>query len=188
TWNLGYGRAGWDSIVEAIRGERADIIGLVEAQVRGPNPVRFWRPRFPEYEVQALGRGLVLMVRGEVLSIRREEFGVRSRLAVAEVKIRGRLLRVVLVDLEADWLSPRGPLIERARRAAMTPDGQPALILGDFNTPGDSVWFQGLRRDYVEAFEQAGGGMRGTWPFFLPLTALDQLLVCDSLDALVLPQ
>jgi vancomycin resistance protein VanJ len=183
TWNLAYGRAGWDPIAGAIRRERADIIGLVEAQVRGPNPVRFWRPRFPEYDVRAVGRGLVLIVRGEVLSLRREEFGLRSRLAVAEVKIGGHPLRVVLVDLEANWLSPRGPLIERVRKSAMTPDGQPTLILGDFNTPGDSVWFQSLRRDHVDAFEQAGEGMRGTWPFFLPLMALDHLWISKGLEA-----
>ena len=182
-WNLEYGRAGWDSIAAALREEDADVIGLVEAQVRGPNPVRFWRPRFPEYDVQAPGEGLVLMVRGEIETVRRENFGVRSRLAIAEVKVGGRPLRVILVDLEANWFSSRGPLIERVRAAALTSDRRPVLILGDFNTPGDSVWFRKLRRDYGEAFEAAGEGMPGTWPFFLHLMALDHLWVSRGLHA-----
>ena len=180
-WNLGHGRGGWDPMVAAIRREEATVIGLVEAQTRGPNPVRFWRAKFPDHEVRAPGKGLILLVKGEIESIRSEEFGIRSRVSVAEVKIGGRPLRVVLVDLEANWLSRREPLIERVRAAAEAPAGRPVLILGDFNTPGDSVWFDRLRRDYDNVFEVAGEGIAGTWPFHLPLLALDHLWTSKAL-------
>jgi endonuclease/exonuclease/phosphatase family metal-dependent hydrolase len=57
----------------------------------------------------------------------------------------------------------------------------PKLVLGDFNTPGDSVWFVGLRRNYSEVLETAGSGLLATWPFPVPLLGLDHIWVSSGL-------
>src|SRR5881296_3601855 len=81
-WNICRGRAGWEGIVAAIRSEKADVIGLVEANVSERGAEKFWLERFPGYSVSSPGRGLVLLVRGKIEKIHLQEFGVRSKLAV----------------------------------------------------------------------------------------------------------
>jgi endonuclease/exonuclease/phosphatase (EEP) superfamily protein YafD len=63
--------------------------------------------------------------------------------------------------------------------AAMADDtlDRPLLVLGDFNTPTDSVHFADLRRHHANAFEQAGWGCIATWPSVAPVLSLDQIWV-----------
>jgi len=180
-WNTAHGRSGWAGIVAAIRRHNADVIGLVEADAQPPATEGFWKGQFPEYSVSAPGSGLVLLVRGEIRRIEFQEFGTKSRLAVARIVVRGMSVRVVLVDLEANPMSRRKLLLEHVTAVAATPFAGPTLILGDFNTPGDSVWFGELRRTYSEVLEKAGSGLLATWPFPLPLLGLDHIWVSKGL-------
>jgi len=51
----------------------------------------------------------------------------------------------------------------------------PLLVVGDFNTPLDSVHVDLLRSDLTNAFESSGTGYRETWPVILPVLSLDQI-------------
>ncbi len=55
------------------------------------------------------------------------------------------------------------------------------MLLGDFNTPVDSVWLSAIRARFDNAFEVAGNGILATWPLPLPVLALDQVWVSDQL-------
>jgi endonuclease/exonuclease/phosphatase family metal-dependent hydrolase len=123
----------------------------------------------------------VLLIKGDILKIGMQEFGEKSRLASAETSLGGEPLRVVLVDLEPNPLSRRKLLMERVEAAAAVPFAGPTLVLGDFNTPGDSVWFEGLRKDYSEALEESGTGLLATWPVPVPVLGLDHIWVSKDL-------
>ena len=178
-WNTAHGHTGWLGIAAAIRRQNADLVALVEADVQSPE--RFWKEQFPEYSVSAPGRGLVLLVKGDIQSIRLQEFGEKSRLASAETSLGGKPMRVVLVDLEANPFAERKLLLDQVEAVATAPFIGPTLVLGDFNTPGDSVWFKGLRRDYSEAMEEAGMGLLATWPVPIPVLGLDHIWVSKDL-------
>jgi endonuclease/exonuclease/phosphatase family metal-dependent hydrolase len=180
-WNTAHGRTGWAGIVAAIRRQNVDVIGLVEADAQPPATEGFWKGQFPDYSVSAPGSGLVLLVRGEIQSIEFQEFGTKSRLAAARIVVGGMPVRVALVDLEANPLSRRKLLMEHVNAIAASPFDGPTLVMGDFNTPGDSVWFGELRRAYSEVMEKAGSGLLATWPFPIPLLALDHIWVSNGL-------
>jgi endonuclease/exonuclease/phosphatase (EEP) superfamily protein YafD len=81
---------------------------------------------------------------------------------------------VVGVDVGANPLRPRGRAFEPldALLARVKPD----LVLGDFNTPRDSVFFEAWRSaGYRHAFEAAGNGTDLTWPMPLPVLSLDHV-------------
>jgi endonuclease/exonuclease/phosphatase family metal-dependent hydrolase len=181
-WNVARGDGGWEAIADELAGEPADLIGLVEAYLDREQGPEFWRERFPEHRLVRLRGGLVLLVRGEVLDIRMLVFGNRSRWGVADLRVRGRPLRVVLVDLEADPLSPRGPLLEEIVSVAKEGRTWPQVVMGDFNTPIDATRLDELRESFDEAFEAAGTGLRGTWPRYLPLFKLDQIWVAQEIS------
>jgi endonuclease/exonuclease/phosphatase family metal-dependent hydrolase len=59
--------------------------------------------------------------------------------------------------------------------------GQPVLIMGDFNTPPDSIGFLPLRKHLRQTFETVGHGYAPTWPFPVPVLQLDQMWVNEEL-------
>jgi endonuclease/exonuclease/phosphatase family metal-dependent hydrolase len=181
-WNVGRGRGGWERIVEEIRSADADVIGLVEAAYHYPDPVSYWRRQLPGYVVHVAGSGLVILTRGELLESDLFVIGERSRCVTVDLIVDARRLRVVLVDLDANPFLHRGRLLERVEEIAGLFPEMPTLILGDFNTPGGSVWFGGLRSSYVNVFERAGRGMLPTWPSVLPILTLDHIWLSPHLQ------
>lgn len=180
-WNVARGRAGWDAIAEYAKQTNADVIGLVEAGNSSEPRLKFWRERFDGYNVLLPGGGLVLLVRGDVVSSRFQKLvGISSALA-ADLEIGGRKMHLVLADLDASPRFDKHRLSDSLLELAKSPTGSPAILMGDFNMPIDSRWFLPFRRDFTHAFEQAGNGRLATWPAEIPLVALDHVWVSGGL-------
>ncbi len=60
----------------------------------------------------------------------------------------------------------------------------PDLLVGDFNVPRSSRSFHEAFPDFRNAFSEAGSGWSGTWPAFLPLWDLDQVLAGPGLSVI----
>jgi endonuclease/exonuclease/phosphatase (EEP) superfamily protein YafD len=153
----------------------ADVIAVAERHPRKKNTMAQWQAAFPGYQlVPAKGETLCL-VRGEILSTQE---GMRSQGSFAtaiHARIRGRELIVLQVDINAKpRLSRAGPLNEIAAIADRYRENN-LLLLGDFNTPADSVLLRPLRREMTNAFEAAGSGCKATWPMPFPVLSLDQV-------------
>ena len=58
----------------------------------------------------------------------------------------------------------------------------PLLVLGDFNTPRDSLSFKPLRKHLVNTYEQAGSGWPYTWPFPVPAYSIDNAWVSPGVQ------
>ncbi len=56
-------------------------------------------------------------------------------------------------------------------------EGEAAIILGDFNTPYESVALDRFREKFYHCFTEAGRGLRETWPWPLPALSLDHIWV-----------
>ncbi len=171
-WNACRGNAGWGRLDPDIDLWGADLVFLVEAQ-RGASESRAqgtWR---------WMDEGLAVGVRGSIASAEIVPLGPGSRAAVVTVDVRGRRLTAILVDVGANPLRPRGlafgPLDDLRRRV------KPDLVLGDFNTPRDSVFFDGWRGELTHAFEASGDGWDLTWPWPVRVLSLDHVWCAPTL-------
>jgi len=180
-WNVARGRAGWDAVAEYARQTDADVIGLVEAGDASAQRLQFWREHFEGYTTLVPGGGLVLLVRGDVESSRFHQLvGISAALA-ADLEVGGKKLHLVLADLDASPRFDKRRLTESLLGLTDSASGAPAILMGDFNMPIDSRWFEPLRRHYTHAFEQSGNGRLATWPADTPLVALDHVWVANGL-------
>lgn len=173
-WNVAHGQMGWDRIGAAVTAFDADILVLAEANGPRDDVAGFWRARLPGYSIYRARGGLLLLTRGRILRESQQSLGHDNHAAEAEIEIDGRRLRVVLVDLNADPLESRRVRLERVTQFA-TQGTLPTLVMGDFNTPIDSLWMKPLRARFRHAFEVAGNGLLVTWPSFAPLIAIDHV-------------
>jgi len=58
------------------------------------------------------------------------------------------------------------------------------IVLGDFNTPYESIYLKQLKKDFNHAFSKKGNGFKETWFYNLPLLCLDYIWVSKNLKIL----
>lgn len=166
-WNAARGAAGWPAVADQVRAWDADIVCMVEAG----SDAAFWHSAFPDRETRTLGGGLVAIVKGRIHEASVVALAGRSRAAV----LRLDALAVVLVDIDGAVYRHRGEAFGRLRTLLKPLQTGPLLVMGDFNTPRDSLFFESWRKDSLHAFEAAGSGFDATWPVPLPVLAIDHV-------------
>ena len=79
------------------------------------------------------------------------------------------------MDLDANPFRSRAAAFEALSRSLEGERSGPRLVLGDFNTPWESVHFDAFRATMHHAFDRAGSGLSPTWPLPVPLLELDHV-------------
>lgn len=176
-WNAAHLARGRAVVAESLKKWDADLIGIVEAGPTGKRDLDDWKRRLPGYEVAAPQSQSLILARGNIELHDKVSLGKDSDAMPATVTINGQKMDIVLVDLLSNvYLSRSEPLQKLARMLDEAPR-RPQIIMGDFNTPPESVAFVPLRRKYRDAFDVAGTGCRPTWPFPVALLKLDYVWI-----------
>lgn len=176
-WNISYVDAGWPAIIQELLKHDADIIGLVEVGPGYPDILDEIKAAFPEHQLFWAGHG-ILLARGQ-WELR--EWGSLNRdgsFAVVRARFEdGVTIDTVLVDIHGFILMPRGPAMQSLTDVLSRHTLEPVCVMGDFNTPPDSVFFTPIRERFENAFEASGNGYYVTWPTITPVLALDQIWI-----------
>ncbi len=176
-WNVGHDLVDDVTLGDEFLQQEPAVLGLVETGPLPPEWLSEWETRHPEYEFFLPGAGCLLAVRGKILDGGRVSLAGRGHLVWVDAEIDGTRVRAAVVDIHANpWVSRKEPLHELTEWLAGG-NGNPQIVMGDFNTPDDSVWFDGLKRDLREVFRAAGRGYVPTWPWPVPVLKLDQIWV-----------
>lgn len=166
-WNTKNGSRGWERLSAQAASYDPDVVCLVEAQQLGKELER----GLPGREWRRLQDGMVAGFRGRILGTESVELDGASEAVVVRGTVRGRSLTVVVVDIGSNPFRPRRGAFERLE--ALVDRVRPDLVVGDFNTPRDSAFFDPMRERLAHAFEAAGDGLDLTWPMPFPVLSID---------------
>jgi vancomycin resistance protein VanJ len=174
-WNIARGLFGPDALLPVLAADQADIYVLSEFP---------GHPDFYRLPAQLIPGGQVL-TRSGMLLISRYPFEFKHSIRVpgapgwyCRIATPYGPLDLLAIDLVSDphrlRKSRMAPIIEwvagHDRRV-------PLVIVGDFNTPRDSIYFEPLREHVFHAYEKVGRGWPYTWPTPFPLYAIDHAWV-----------
>lgn len=175
-WNVGRGEfASWDRIAEELSRFEADVLALAEANAGEVQTREFWQSRLPGYSPLPLRGGLVLLVKGEATQEAAGPLAKGGRFRRVAVTVRGVRFGMILADIISDPLQSRQPPLGKLFEIMQAQADTPTLVVGDFNTPPTSVWFEAWRADWSRAWDVAGRGYQATWPQPLPVLTLDHV-------------
>ncbi len=175
SWNMAHQRLPSAELEAVVRAHLPDIVGLGEVGLRhgDPNPLMQSPP--PGYTLLRPEHGMAVVVRGSVQDRGVTRLAGKSKFVEMEATVDGRIWHVILVDGDAAPLKPRQELLDRVRAVA-TARGRNTLVLGDFNTPVESVWFDSWRDAGLHhASEGHRAGFRETWPRPWPVLSIDHI-------------
>jgi len=182
-WNVMSGRLGWEAIYHQLGELNADVIVMVEAWEDPETAATLRRKYLPGFVAASEQGGLVILSRHGAADVSFGPLGRGSRFLAATLRMDGRRMRVMGVDIESDPRRFRKlPLTDLATTGRLM-DDIPLLIAGDFNTPADSVHFDAMRTFLRNGFESVGAGYGPTWPSFAPVLGLDQFWFSQDIDA-----
>jgi hypothetical protein len=138
----------------------------------------------PGHEWRRFDGSTMLGVRGRILS--HQSLGVHDRFRCHRVRValhdHGELTVVVADVRSQPWISREQAMATILRAAG---DDPRAIILGDFNTPPESVWFRDWRkREFTLGNDGPRRGFRETWAYGLPLLTLDHVWLAPGWRAL----
>lgn len=191
-WNVARPDARLPEAAAWLRSQDADIIALAEARRRGkPHHLDRWLAELPGYKPLLSYGEMLCLVRGEILESNKgwlitspsQKMGASSYRTDVEALIRGEKVHIVQVDLDARPFYNREIPLRALHQHAQTLRGKNLIVLGDFNTPRESAFFDPLRGELSQAFEAAGTGFAETWPRPFPVLSLDQIWTSPSLRA-----
>jgi endonuclease/exonuclease/phosphatase family metal-dependent hydrolase len=183
-WNAGRGHAGWTRVEQEIRAFDADVVALTEAGTDAPDRRAAWEAAFPDHQHAYFGSGMMLFARGAIASTRKLDFQEDAKAALVRLVVEGRTMNVLLVDVKRLALTPRNDVFAKLAAALADLRERSLVVLGDFNTPRDSAFFDPWRDRFAHAFEAAGEGHDATWPLPLPVLAIDHVWCAPDVRAL----
>ncbi len=178
-WNAASNRETTE-IAHYVSGFDADLIGMVEAGVRSKN-VSTWQNIFPNQRVEKLGGNMALITKGRIISKETGSLGGRGRFNLLEVEIRRERVYVLLVDFDSDPFRSRSPAFAPLLKMIHAYAHTNLVVMGDFNTPLDSIFFEAFHPHLNHAFESAGNGFAESWPLPLPMLMIDHIWVSKKI-------
>lgn len=175
-WNMARGVAGWGALIREAARNAPDVVVAVEMTGHPSRVGALWQEALPDHHIIFCIGGVVVAVRGPTQWIdggylTGHEFGLYHHLRVASAV---GPLDLIVVDISSHLFRDRGPAFDSLNALLASLTDRPVLVVGDFNTPPDSVHYDHLRTRFRNAYEAAGAGWAPTWPMPLPVLAIDQ--------------
>lgn len=186
-WNIGDRIWGIEHVFAELRAADADLIGLVEAGADSDKMKLFWKESFPEHPYQVVKEGLVFLSRMPISSRASGALANMGKYECFDITLNqssSSMMSVYLVDINSDILRSRKSALQELTNQVSAKNDRPVLVLGDFNTPSDSVHFRPVRTQLKNAVEVAGNGYMATWPLPLPVLDLDGIWGNDFIKVL----
>ncbi len=165
-------------IINTTKNHNSTIITLVEAINIKAQDLDSLKMRLPNYSFIKLKGDMFLGVKGSVDAVTYKYVDRRYKFNHIITTINNEERSILIVDIYASpFINKEQPIIEVLNYAkANTID----IIVGDFNTPYESIHFNNYVDSY-SSFHGYGNGVSATWPHHIPLLELDQVWITKSL-------
>src|SRR5690606_15770285 len=160
-----------------INKEQPKIIGLVEA-LPSQIDLAVLKMALPKYQFKRLYGTTLVGVKGTIEDVQFKAESNVYKFNLVTATVDGKTLRVVIADVNAVPFSnkkiPLGIIHQFSKQNDVD------MIMGDFNTPYESVFFREYKVDY-KSFHPFSLGMTSTWPTPTPVIEIDQIWLRKSL-------
>lgn len=152
-----------------------DVVVLAEHAVYNVEIIQLKYPNFHFYRSK---RGISVFSKSAINII--DEISSNYKTNVINFETYG--MNFYAIDVSASMDVPRAWELTFANEYIQQTNN--TILLGDFNVPFESKYFDEIKRDFNHAFNEKGNGFRETWFWNIPLLSLDHIWVSKDLEVL----
>jgi hypothetical protein len=168
-WNISRGRMGYGAIFEEIAKHPADYIGFVEFGDPDVAELESLRSLFPEHRLHVLRGGMAVLSKVDPSSV---DY-VNEPRSYRINHLTFDALEVLVVDILPATFNDRHAAL--AALNDVVGDRSRLIIMGDFNTPYESVADTTFATGMTSGISTKSPGRRDSWPYPFPVLAIDQI-------------
>ncbi|KAA1245804.1 endonuclease/exonuclease/phosphatase family protein [Aquimarina sp. RZ0] len=172
-WNIGRSKeVSFRILLKEVQDKSPNIIGMVEAKGITDENIKEFKDKFPNYDMQKLGGDMVVAVKGRIDTI--SHFSKTASFKFNEIHFTSNNEKrsVLIADINAIPFGTRSTALDSIYKFAIKNNS--SFIMGDFNTPYESVYFDDFRKN-LQSFHSVATGFTATWPYGVPLLEIDQI-------------
>ncbi len=182
-WNIGYPKDHPNSkLIRYIDQISADIVGIIELGDITNQAMEEYRSALQNYSIHNFGHEMLILTKGKIRSFRYQKISFQNKYDDIEIELNEKIYHVILSDIISNPFASREKPIQTI--LGVPQSNERLIIMGDFNTPYDSVFFDGYKHKLHNAFRSAGSGFSETWPYGIPLLQLDHIWTSPDLKPL----
>lgn len=172
-----------NDFIDAFEGLEAipEVLIIVEYDRTKKHSLAQIKERYPDYHFTRVINKIGVMSKNEAVkqvAIYRHQ-DQKSFMFEFEVTLKNEIYHLYVLDITADLTKFRKqPVQYFYRKIEKRPN---TILVGDFNTPYESVHFDLYKTHFNHAFTLKGDGFRETWFWNIPLLSLDHIWVSKDI-------
>ncbi len=172
-----------DIISKNAKASNPNIIALVESMSNNDSIIRLYKEKLPNYQFKSLKGKMLIGVKGSIDSIHFQYSKQNYQFNHLVLKIKQKNVSIMIVDVYASPFHSKKDALTSIKDYAIENDVD--FIIGDFNTPFESMYFR-LFEDSYKSFHKYSNGFTTTWPHGIPLYELDQIWLNNKMQPIFL--
>lgn len=170
-------------ILKHVKAENPEFIGLVETEHISDSIFKIYQTQLQNYQLVHLKSDMIFGSKQPIKNVYYESVSDDYAFNHITIGEANNTLEIMLIDLYGSPFHNKKPPFEIIYKYLKKHPID--VILGDFNTPFESVHFRKLESDFTP-FHGLNSGFTYTWPNGLPLFELDQIWISKKHQALKL--
>ena len=170
-------------LIKHIRQSNPEIVALVEAFEVSDKDLHTLRTTCPDYDFRTLRGEMLIAVKGNIENIVFKSNVDVYRYNYMNVMTDQKNISILIADVYAYPLWNKEEALNTIHEIANK--NKIDIIVGDFNTPYESIFFDNYKTDY-SSFHDYSVGLTSTWPTKFPLIEIDQIWIDKSFQPIKL--
>ena len=172
-----------DALKQSVTNYQPDVLAFVEAPKEILTNFEALKLELPDYNFEVLGGAMLIAAKGNITLL---DFVYEDDIqtsAVLKITLRHKSIKMMISDATSNLLVDKKVPLEHILNLAN--QNQVDYIVGDFNTPYESAFFD-LYKENFESFHSLNDGFTATWPMGIPLLELDHVWLLKKHKPIVL--
>ena len=173
-WNMARGKETSVKLIsEKIESLNPDIIGLVEAENIDATSFSKYQTQPYNYTFKKISSDMLVGTKKEIIEIINSDSDHFYKYGKIKIKIKSKIYTLYIVDIFANRPYFRERVLDSLYKNIDLENNN--IVMGDFNTPYESIYLNTFRKSFWNAERKAGSGFIATWPSNYRLIQIDHI-------------
>jgi endonuclease/exonuclease/phosphatase (EEP) superfamily protein YafD len=172
-----------DIIIKETKLNKPEILAFVEATYVTKDDIKQLQDALPGYTFKDLRLQMLIGVKGKINSEKQYTSDKSYNVYLINTTINNKTINFILSDVYAYPFINKEPPLNAILQIANSNNA--SFIVGDFNTPYESVHFSNYFKNY-RSFHSYGKGFTATWPLEIPFFEIDHIWITNKLSPISL--